>query len=96
MADQGAPLKLGLGDFIFYSLLVGRAAQYSYVSWMTCYICVINGLVGTLTCLLFLRGKVPALPALPFSIFAGVAAFFVTRYSTVPFNYYLSTAPLII
>lgn len=93
-ADIATPFKLGLGDFIFYSLLVGRAAQFSYVSWMTCYICVINGLVGTLTCLLFLRGKVPALPALPFSIFAGVAAYFVTKYSTVPFNYYVSLASL--
>ena len=93
-ADIASPFKLGLGDFIFYSLLVGRAAQFSYVSWMTCYVCVINGLVGTLICLLFLRGKVPALPALPFSIFAGVAAYFVTRYTTVPYNYYLSVSGL--
>jgi presenilin 2 len=95
-ADGSSPFKLGLGDFIFYSLLVGRAAEFSYVSWMTCYICVINGLVGTLTCLLFLRGKVPALPALPISIFSGAAAYFVTKYSTVPMNYYLSLSAVVI
>lgn len=95
-AEYAQPFKLGLGDFIFYSLLVGRASQFSYVSWMTCYVCVVMGLVGTLTCLLFLRGKVPALPALPISIFSATAAYFVTRYSTVPYNYYLSVSGLMV
>ncbi len=40
---------------------------------------------ATLASLLFLRGKVPELPALPFSIFAATIAFFITRYVTTPY-----------
>lgn len=93
--DQNA-FKLGLGDFIFYSLLVGRASMFSYSAWMACFICVLVGLVGTLTSLLFLRGKVPALPALPISIFTGVAAFFLTRFLSEPYSLFLATSGYIV
>ena len=86
-AQYAHPFKLGLGDFIFYSLLVGRAATYSYVSWVVCFVCVLMGLIGTLCSLLFLRGKIPALPALPISIFLAVIAFFLSRYTLVPYCY---------
>lgn len=86
-ADSAGAFKLGLGDFIFYAVLVGKASMYSYVSWIIAYFCVTTGLVGTLCSLVFLRGKVPALPALPISIFLGVIAYFTSRYTAVPLSY---------
>ena len=38
----------GLGDFVFYSVLVGRAAQYGFVPIVSCYIAVVTGLCSTL------------------------------------------------
>ncbi|CUG85673.1 unnamed protein product [Bodo saltans] len=92
-ADPSRFFKLGLGDFIFYSLLVGRAATWSFVAWVACYIAVMLGLVGTLCSLLFLRGKVPALPALPISIFLGVGTFFISKYLISPFSYAALQSP---
>jgi hypothetical protein len=88
-AHNASAFKLGLGDFIFYSVLVGRAALTfragTQTPWLICYVCIIGGMGATLASLLFLRGKVPALPALPFSIFAAAIAFFITRYATLPY-----------
>lgn len=92
-ADPARFFKLGLGDFIFYSLLVGRAATWSFVAWVACYVAVMLGLVGTLCSLLFLRGKVPALPALPISIFLGVATFFLSKFLISPFAYEAVRSP---
>ncbi|KAJ9451742.1 Presenilin-B [Diplonema papillatum] len=74
--------KLGLGDFIFYSVLVGRAAVFGYVPWVASFIAVIAGLCLTLFALATL--KVP-LPALPCSIFLGIAAAFSSRYILMPY-----------
>lgn len=43
--DLGMPsaVKLGLGDFIFYSVLVGRASLYD---WMTVYSSFISVIAG--------------------------------------------------
>jgi hypothetical protein len=89
-AENRAPFQLGLGDFIFYSVLVGRASTYNYVAWLSAYVAIIAGLISTLCSLMFLRGKVPALPALPISIFGGVAAYFLARFVTVPFCYFVA------
>jgi hypothetical protein len=90
-AGHASPFKLGLGDFIFYSLLVARAAVYSYCSWMICFLSVLMGLCGTLTSLLFFRGKLPALPALPISIFFATIMYFASRFAIVPYIYELSS-----
>eukprot|EP00667_Euglena_gracilis_P007765 EG_transcript_7847 len=77
-------LKLGLGDFVFYSVLVARAAMYFYLTWVVCMVAVLMGLCATLFCLGIFR---KALPALPISIGLGITFFFLTRFLLAP--YYL-------
>ncbi|KAL7604532.1 presenilin-like protein At2g29900 [Lactuca sativa] len=69
-------IKLGLGDFIFYSVLVGRAAMYDFMTVYACYLAIIAGLGITLI-LLALYQK--ALPALPVSVLLGVLFYVLTR-----------------
>ncbi|XP_057805045.1 presenilin-like protein At2g29900 [Salvia miltiorrhiza] len=75
LGSSGA-IKLGLGDFIFYSVLVGRAAMYDFMTVYACYLAVIAGLGITLMLLAFYR---KALPALPFSVLLGVLFYLLTR-----------------
>ncbi|KAK1422295.1 hypothetical protein QVD17_25307 [Tagetes erecta] len=75
LGSSGA-IKLGLGDFIFYSVLVGRAAMYDFMTVYACYLAIIAGLGITLA-LLALYQK--ALPALPVSVMLGVLFYVLTR-----------------
>jgi len=73
---EKSTIKLGLGDFIFYSVLVSKAAMYSFTTFMACMLVILAGLGMTLV-LLSVYHK--ALPALPISIFLGVTFYLVTR-----------------
>lgn len=75
-------IKLGLGDFIFYSIMVGRAAMYDMMTVYACYLAIIAGLGATLVLLAVTRR---ALPALPFSICLGVIFYLLTRILLEPF-----------
>ena len=80
---------VGLGDFVFYSVLVSRAALFDVSTFAATFVAVILGLGGTL----FLLGVFKkALPALPISIFLGVVVYFVTRLAVTPFLAELSIA----
>jgi len=74
-------VKLGLGDFIFYSLLVSKAALMGFLPFATCFVSIIEGLVLTMLLLAVVQA---ALPALPFSMLLGVACFFFSAYVLEP------------
>ncbi|CAJ1935656.1 unnamed protein product [Cylindrotheca closterium] len=74
-------IRLGLGDFIFYSVLVAKAAQYSFTTFVACVLVILAGLGGTLVLLSVFH---QALPALPISICLGIFFYFVTRLFVEP------------
>ena len=83
--DLPEGIKLGLGDFIFYSVLVGRAAMQSLFCAVFCYVAVISGLIVTLAGLALHKA---ALPALPVSIALGVITFVAIKFLIEPFLVY--------
>lgn len=83
-------IKLGLGDFIFYSVLVSKAAENSFAAFIACFISILMGLGGTLV-LLAVYHK--ALPALPISIFLAVVFFVLTIYCMSPWIEAIWQAP---
>lgn len=74
-------IRLGLGDFIFYSVLVAKAAEYSFTTFAVCALVIIAGLGGTLVLLSVFHH---ALPALPISIILGIFFYLTARFFTEP------------
>lgn len=79
--SEPSSIKLGLGDFVFYSVLVSRAAVHGFSTCIACSLVILGGLGVTLVLLAVFQ---KALPALPVSIFLGVIFYLCTRIFIVP------------
>uniref|UniRef100_A0A6B2L6U7 Presenilin n=1 Tax=Arcella intermedia TaxID=1963864 RepID=A0A6B2L6U7_9EUKA len=79
---KGRGVKLGLGDFVFYSVLVGRAALFDMLTVFSSFIGIVTGLFCTILLLALWR---KALPALPISIAFGILFYFLSKIFLYPF-----------
>lgn len=82
-SDDEEGIKLGLGDFVFYGILVTRAARIGWDVTILCILAVILGLSITLILLAIFQRP---LPALPFSLFIGIIFYFIGIYTFRPFH----------
>uniref|UniRef100_A0A7S1U0N7 Presenilin n=2 Tax=Phaeomonas parva TaxID=124430 RepID=A0A7S1U0N7_9STRA len=89
--EQNSSVKLGIGDFVFYSVLVAKASESGFATLASCFLVVLAGLGGTLLLLAIYQR---ALPALPLSIALGVFFFVTTSLIIVPYVEAVASVPV--
>ena len=93
LEDEDRSIKLGLGDFVFYSVLVSVAGSSGLLTLVSCLVVVLMGLGGTLVLLAVFH---KALPALPISNFCGVIYFLLVHYLVVPYIDSIASEPIFV
>ena len=75
--------QLGLGDFVFYSLLVGRSLDSGFTSCIAAFQGVTIGVVITLTLVTIFNKPIPALPI---PVFLGGFSYLLSTWATSEFT----------
>ena len=81
--QKSRPIRLGLGDFIFYSVLVSTAGHFGGA--VAAIVCMLTIQVGLGTTLMLLVVAKKALPALPIPILFCVIIYSLFRFSTLSY-----------
>jgi len=92
--EEDTGVKLGLGDFIFYSVLVGKAATKT--DWSVVFACYMGIIVGLCLTIFILAIFQRPLPALPISIFLALIFYFTTSITLSEYLGHLTTNELFI
>jgi len=80
MKNERVYLKLGLGDFVFYSVLVNTSlSQGGMICAICTFVAVLLGLIITLLLLFIPKHPMP-LPALPISLCMGILTHFISNH----------------
>ncbi|CAI5439596.1 unnamed protein product [Caenorhabditis angaria] len=81
-------IRLGLGDFVFYSLMIANVVQTSnYLTTISCFISNLAGLAITLPIVSFAQKP---LPALPFPLFFAAFFYFFSHIAITPFTQFFA------
>ncbi|CEF63639.1 Presenilin homolog [Strongyloides ratti] len=81
--EEETNAKLGMGDFVFYTLISVHVSKYDDpISLVNCFVAILSGLTMTMFILVYFKR---ALPALPISIFSSIIFFFGTYYLGSPY-----------
>ena len=76
---------LGLRDFTFYSVLIGKVASYfDYWSVVSCSVSLLFGLITTITISPFMAKK--GVPVLPISLSLAIVVYLVNHFFATPFS----------